>query len=195
MQISVQIGLIVLGGVLILVAIVGGKFKLFGAEISATTSNPYLRFIAFVFGTALIIISLQSIPSPTSAVSSTTSRYKLASEVLPEIGIAKRYDMHFDHLMGMLGNSDDFKLYTRFRKMFVQEIGWKHFEGAYTERLVTDFSDDELKELLNLSKQPVMKKLLQSEVKAYSDTSKQRFKMGFELWNNYNSGKLSLPPE
>jgi hypothetical protein len=124
------------------------------------------------------------------------SKYKLANDVLLDIGIAKRYDMHFDHLMGtLIGKGDDFNLYTRFRKMFVREIGWTHFKDAYVERLEADFSEDELKELLNLSKQPVIKKLLQSEVEAYMDTSKQRFKIGFELWENYNNGKISLPPD
>ncbi|MBW4521034.1 MAG: DUF2059 domain-containing protein [Scytolyngbya sp. HA4215-MV1] len=125
-----------------------------------------------------------------------TAKYKLASDLLPEIGIAARYDMHFDHLMGMLvGNGDDFQLYARFRKMFVREIGWKHFKDAYAARLEVDFSEDELKELLNLSKRPVMKKLLQSEFKAYSDTSKQRFKMGFDLWEKYQEGKIDLPSD
>ena len=125
-----------------------------------------------------------------------TAKYKLANEVLLEIGIAKRYDMHFDHVIGsLIGKGDDFKLYTRFRKMFIREIGWTHFQDAYAARLDADFSEDELKELLNLSKQPLIKKLLQSEVKAYMDTSKQRFKMGFELWDNYNNGKISLPPD
>ncbi|PSB56520.1 DUF2059 domain-containing protein [Chamaesiphon polymorphus] len=124
-----------------------------------------------------------------------TAKYKLASELLSESGIAQRYDMHFDHSIGaLIGKGDDFKLYARFRKMFVREIGWKHFKDAYAARLAADFSEDELKELLKLSKQPVMKKLLQSEVKAYTtDTSKQRFKIGFKLWDEYNSGKISLP--
>lgn len=145
------------------------------------------------------IANSQRLPSgETQSITSTreTSKYKLASELLPKIGIAKRYDMHFDHLLGtLIGKGDDLKLYVRFRKMFVQEIGWQHFKDAYIERLEADFSENELKELLNLSKQPVMKKLLQSEVKAYIDTSKQRFKMGFELWENYNSGKINLPSD
>lgn len=125
-----------------------------------------------------------------------TSKYQLASEVLSAIGIASRYDMHFDHLMGtLIGKGDDFKLYARFRQMFVREIGWEHFKDAYAARLEADFSEDELKELLNLAKQPLMQKVLQSEVKAYMDTSQQRFKMGFELWNNYNDGKISLPSD
>lgn len=73
-----------------------------------------------------------------------TSKYKLASELLPEIGIAARYDMHFDHLMGaLIGNGDDFELYTRFRRMFVREIGWEHFKDSYAARLEADFSEDE----------------------------------------------------
>jgi hypothetical protein len=125
-----------------------------------------------------------------------TSKYKLASELLPEMGIAARYDLHFDHLMGtLIGKGDDVKLYARFRKMFAREIGWNKFKDAYAARLAADFSEDELKELLKLSKQPVMKKLLQSEVKAYMDTSKQRFKIGFELWDKYNNGNINLPPD
>ena len=125
-----------------------------------------------------------------------TYKSDLASELLLEIGIAKRYDMHFDHLLGtIIGNGTDFELYARFRGMFIREIGWEHFKDAYAARLEADFSEDELNELLNLSKQPVMKKLLQSEVNAYMDTSEQRFRMGFELWNNYNTGRVNLPPD
>jgi hypothetical protein len=125
-----------------------------------------------------------------------TAKYKLASELLPEIGIATRYDLYFDHSMGMLiGKGDELKLYARFRKMFAREIGWKRFKDAYAARLTADFSEAELKELLKLSKQPIIKKLLQSEFKAYTDTSKQGFKIGFELWDKYNSDLVKLPPE
>ncbi|AFY44224.1 DUF2059 domain-containing protein [Nostoc sp. PCC 7107] len=157
-----------------------------------------LLIVCFTFFTVYVANS-QQLPlveyqAKTSARE--TSKYKLATELLLKTGIAKRYDTHFDHLMGMLiGQGNDSKLYTRFRKMFVREIGWRHFKDAYAARLEADFSEDELKKLLNLSKQPVMKKLLQSEVKAYMDTSKQRFQMGFELWENYNNGKISLPPD
>jgi Ca2+-binding EF-hand superfamily protein len=157
-----------------------------------------LLVVCFTFLTVYVANSQQLLLVEEQSKTSTieTSKYKLASEVLLEIGIAKRYDMHFDHLMSMLiGKSDDFKLFARFRKMFVREIGWKHFKDAYAARLEADFSEDELKELLKLSNQPVMKKLLQSEVKAYTDTSKERFKIGFELWDNYNTGKINLPPD
>ena len=157
-----------------------------------------LLIVCFTFCTVYVANS-QRLPldeNQSKVFARETSKYKLANEVLQEIGIAKRYDMHFDHLMGtLIGNGDNFKVYARFRKMFTREIGWKQFKDAYAARLEADFSEDELKELLNLSNQTVMKKLLQSEVKAYMDTSKQRFKMGFELWDNYNNGKISLPPD
>jgi hypothetical protein len=158
----------------------------------------FLVVVSFTFFTVDVANS-QRIPlgeSQSKTSARETSKYKLASEILPEIGIAKRYDMHFDHMLGtLLSTGDDFKLYARFRKMFVREIGWKYFKDAYAARLKADFSEDELKELLKLSKQPVMKKLLQSEAKVYMDTSKQRFKMGAEFWNNYNNGKIDLPPD
>lgn len=154
--------------------------------------------VCFTFFTVNVVNSQQLPSGEAQSITSTreTSKYKLASELLLEIGIAKRYDMHFDHLLGAFyGKGDDFKLYERFRKMFVREIGWQHYKDTYIARLEADFSEDELKELLNLSKQPVMKKLLQSEVKAYMDTSKQRFKRGFEMWDDYNSGKIDLPSD
>jgi Uncharacterized protein conserved in bacteria (DUF2059) len=157
-----------------------------------------LLVVCITFFTAHIANSQQLLLDENQFRTSARETYKseLASELLLKIGIAKRYDMYFDHLMGsLIGNGDDFKLYARFREMFVREIGWQHFKDAYAARLEADFSEDELKELLALSKQPLMKKLLQSEVNAYMDTSEQRFRMGFEVWDNYNMGTISLPPD
>jgi len=154
--------------------------------------------VCITFFTAYIANSQQHPLDANQFRTSAKETYKseLASELLLETGIANRYDMHFDHLMGaLIGDGNDFELYTRFRGMFVREVGWEHFKNAYAARLEADFSEDELKELLNLSKQPVMQKLLQSEVNAYMDTSEQRFRMGFELWDNYNMGRISLPPD
>jgi hypothetical protein len=46
----------------------------------------------------------------------------------------------------------------------------KSDRAAKVSRLGADFSEAELKKELNLSKQPVMNKLLQSEVKTYMAT-------------------------
>jgi len=65
---SIQIGILVLAAVLILIAILGGNFKLFGAEVTATVSNRFLRFAAFALGTALLVIAIglpaQQDPTP-----------------------------------------------------------------------------------------------------------------------------------
>ncbi|MDX2254394.1 MAG: DUF2059 domain-containing protein [Pseudanabaenaceae cyanobacterium bins.39] len=132
--------------------------------------------------------------SPAKISPQNNAKYQLAARVIQDLGIPARYNMHFDHLMGTLtGKGDDSQLYARFRKMFVREIGWQHFKDGYVARFAADFSEDELQELLNLSKQPLMKKLVQAEMKAYMDTSKQRFKMGFELWDNYSNGNINFP--
>lgn len=164
---------------------------------------PFSKFLALFLVVCITffttyIANSQQLPLDENQVRTSareTYKSELANELLLEIGIAKRYDMHFDHLMGaLIGNGNDFELYARFRGMFVREIGWEHFKDAYVARLEADFSEDELEELLNLSRQPVMKKLLQSEVNAYMDTSEQRFRMGFELWENYNLERINLPP-
>jgi hypothetical protein len=62
-------------------------------------------------------------------------------------------------------------------------------------RLEADFSETELQELLNLSKQPLMKKLLKAEVQAYSEVGKERRKLLFQIWDDYNSGKIEAPKD
>ncbi|MCM1981743.1 DUF2059 domain-containing protein [Lyngbya confervoides] len=156
--------------------------------------------LMLIFCLALMTVQTaksQEIPQvadPSHLLAQSASKDMLAADVLRETGIAERYDMHFDHMMGMLiGDGNDSNLYSRLRKMFAQEIGWSQFQDVYIGRLKADFSEDELQDLLELSKQPVMKKLLQSEAQAYTDASARRFKMGYELWLNYNEGKISLP--
>jgi hypothetical protein len=125
-----------------------------------------------------------------------TSKQKLARDILIQLGISKRYDLHFEHMIGALvGSSFNSRLSSRFRKMSVQQAGWNYVEDFYIKRLEVDFSETELKELLNLSKNPLMKKLLQSEIKGYEESSKNRYKLTYKLWENYNSGKINLPSE
>lgn len=71
MPTSIQIGSFTLGAVLILIGFAGGNFKLFGAEVAATISNRFLRFIAVVFGVVLLIGAWAgSIPPDTPVVES-----------------------------------------------------------------------------------------------------------------------------
>src|SRR6185503_2331791 len=52
---NLRIASFVLGSVLLLIAVLGGNFKLFGAEIASTVSSRFLRFAAFVLGVAFLI--------------------------------------------------------------------------------------------------------------------------------------------
>jgi len=55
MPATISIGLFVLDGILILIGILGGKFKVFGAEVAEKISNRFLRFIAVIFDTIMVI--------------------------------------------------------------------------------------------------------------------------------------------
>ena len=48
MPASLEIGFFVLGAVLLLIALVGGKIKIFVAEVSPKVTSPFIRIIAFV---------------------------------------------------------------------------------------------------------------------------------------------------
>lgn len=82
---SISIAAFILGAILILIAILGGNFKLFGSEISASVSNRWLRFISFSLGTFLLVLTLgievpvtitptpTSTPTPTPTSTSTST--------------------------------------------------------------------------------------------------------------------------
>lgn len=63
MPTNLSIGFLVLGGVLVLVAVVGGHFKIFGAEISGRASAGG-RWFAGVLGTLLIGVSAFGLALP-----------------------------------------------------------------------------------------------------------------------------------
>jgi hypothetical protein len=61
MPTTVTIGMLVLGGILLLIALVGGNFKIFGAEISEKISNKGLRWTAGILGLGLLSGPLQGL--------------------------------------------------------------------------------------------------------------------------------------
>jgi hypothetical protein len=60
---NLKIGAFVFGAILVLIALLGGNFKLFGAEVAATISNRFLRFVAFALGTTFLVVAMHS-PNP-----------------------------------------------------------------------------------------------------------------------------------
>ena len=56
---SIATAAFIFSAVLILIALLGGKFKIFGSEISESVSNPFIRFIAFAIGAFLLVLVLE----------------------------------------------------------------------------------------------------------------------------------------
>lgn len=122
----------------------------------------------------------------------------LVMAVLSEAKTPNRYDLY-------LGNSIDIALppettsNVRFmnwiQALFAKEAGWSHIEDQYTTQLKEKFSEAELRELLNLVKQPLVKRLVQAEIEAYSASAKERRRLLSKLWDNYNRGMFKPPSE
>ena len=55
---TLQFAAFVVGAVLLLIAIAGGKFKVIGAELAETVKSPWLRGLAGLAGVALILWAL-----------------------------------------------------------------------------------------------------------------------------------------
>lgn len=55
---SVAIGLLVLGGVFLLIAVLGGNFKIFGAEVGEKVSSGFIRMLAGLLGIGFVYLAL-----------------------------------------------------------------------------------------------------------------------------------------
>lgn len=58
MPASIKLGAFVFGAVLLLIAILGGNFKLFGAEVASTVTSRWQRFASLLLGVLLVVVSL-----------------------------------------------------------------------------------------------------------------------------------------
>jgi hypothetical protein len=129
-------------------------------------------------------------------ITTVQSKQDLARAVLLETGIAKQYDLYLDNCFDIAFlNPSDTRLRAWLRGISTQAAGWNHVEEQYIAQLVTHFSQAELKQLLNLAKQPLMKKLLQAEIQAYIDSSVARRKLLAKVWEDYQVGAITPPTE
>jgi hypothetical protein len=168
-------------------------------------NNIKLYFTQFLAGLCLVLLCTglmgsiaHSLPPMNpeikgQLVARSVSKQELAQTVLVNIGIAKQYDMYFDHAVGILVTSNNVKFKSGLRAMMAREAGWKKTQKDYVTQLTTDFSIGELQELLRLSKRPLLQRLLRSEIQVYNETSPKRHQLLNEVWENYNEGKITLP--
>lgn len=72
---NLRIASFVLGSVLLLIAILGGNFRLFGAHIASTVSSGFLRLAAFVLGAVFLASTFYS-SKPTNGTDSNSNSNK-----------------------------------------------------------------------------------------------------------------------
>jgi hypothetical protein len=126
------------------------------------------------------------------------AKQELARAILSEAGIAKQYNLHLGVGIDMALSPETAKK-TKFvawlESLLVREAGWKYAENTYAAQLVANFSDAELQELLSLVKQPLLKKLAQTEMKSYKAATEERRRLLSNLWDNYTRGLFVPPPD
>ncbi|MGB7415003.1 MAG: DUF2059 domain-containing protein [Thermosynechococcaceae cyanobacterium] len=155
------------------------------------------RFLAFLLGCILLIGCVAN-----SQVITAQTKPELARAVLLESGISAKYNLYLSNSIDMVfppppspPSSRDSKLRRWLLPILEQEAGWGKIEDKYLARLVASFSESELKELLSLAKLPLVKKLLQEEITAYSDASDERRRLLFKVWEDYSNGLHIQPPD
>jgi hypothetical protein len=124
------------------------------------------------------------------------SKRALAKELMTKIGMDRKYDLYVGgnaDLSLPVGSNPRFRQWMQ--KLIASEAGWKKIEDRYLSRFEANFSESELRQLLQLVQQPAMQKLVQTEIRAYVDTAETRQKLLAKLWDEYNSGKFTPPTD
>jgi hypothetical protein len=143
--------------------------------------TSYFFLVACTANSQQIERSEASKEARSEIVATAKSKQELAREVLAEMGIAQRYDLHFIGIVDIVdmavGPTSKPKFQAWLHQVIVQGAGWKRTEAKYIARLESDFTEAELQELANLAKQPLFKKLLKAEFQAYEDVTPDRRKL------------------
>lgn len=166
-------------------------------KIKSQVLTLLLVFFFFLIG---CVTNAQQAPSVEVSPKMTTtiqSKQELARAVLSEAKIAEQYDVYLGNVTDMAFAPEmakDTKFSAWMQALLVREAGWKYIEAKYVAKLEASFSETELRKLLDLAKQPLMKKLLQTEIEAYSDAGEERRRLLSRLLDNYNSGRFAPPP-
>lgn len=135
-----------------------------------------------------------TLSNTSSNTGATKSKKQLAQEVLVELNIGGKYDLHLKSVVDMAtGATAKPQFRTWLHKTLAEFAGWKHVNSEYVTRLEANFSEIELQELLEIAKRPLMKKLLRAEIQAYADTSEKRLRLFQKFWDDYNSGLIDAP--
>lgn len=164
--------------------------------------KPFLIFL-FLFFMLLVgcLTNSQQISSReirSGMLTTSKSKEDLAIAVLSEAEISKRYDLYLGNSVDIVVPSEitrNKKFMNWIQALFVREAGWDYIEAKYAAQLEKNFSETEMRELLALVKQPLIKRLVQAEVEAYSGSAEERRKLLSTLWDKYNNGVFNPPPE
>lgn len=140
------------------------------------------------------IANPENLPQKTEQLTVTKTKKQLAREVIAELGIGKQYDLYFWNSVDIVrGSGNRNKFGSWLQKLFARVSGWQYVESDYVSVLDSNFSETELQELLKLAKNPLMKKLLMSEIQAYEQTGNKRAQLLWKAWDDYNSGNIYVP--
>jgi arsenate reductase-like glutaredoxin family protein len=171
--------------------------KLFG-KVQMLKIKLWISTLLLVFFISVSGCAANSQQAPSATATTIQSHQELAKVVLSEVGIAAQYDLHLGNSIDLALNpaaARNAKFVAWLQAQVVQKAGWKYAEAKYVTQLQASFSEQELKQLLTLAKQPLMKKLLRAESQAYADATSERRRLLDKFWNDYNSGLLNPPPE
>ena len=132
-------------------------------------------------------------PISTETAQSMTKR-QLATAVLQELGVAKRYDLYVGNAVDLATSPTQSQRFVDWLTSIMAERGgWKTVSLKYSRRLEDTLSESELQELLTFAQNPTFRKFLQAEIDSYLATRLDRRLFFSRIWEDYNNGSIPVP--
>ncbi len=122
------------------------------------------------------------------------ARLQLANEVIVKLKIPERHDYDVRSVPPSVTDATaEGRLQIWLGEVRVREMGWSKIKDAFIEAFAARYTEIELKELLVRLDDPLMAKVLSSELELKPETAKLRAKLFQDYWARYNSGEFSPP--
>jgi hypothetical protein len=174
------------------------KFKLAQVKLPKLILTVILVGCLSMMGCNASLTAAPDRTKPTPTTASSPPPRSLAQAVLDNSGLAQRYNLYLKNSVDISLASPNTKR-ERFmawlHQIIVQAAGWSTVQEPYLKALTAKFSPAELSELVAIAKQPVVQKLIQAESQIYNETADRRRKLLFQVWDDYNNGKFTPPPD
>jgi hypothetical protein len=130
----------------------------------------------------------------TNLLAADTEKGPLVESLIEKLDLPRRYDESIASKAAQAsGPQSDPKTSKWMHDLWIRELGWQKAKDSFIRHYAERFTESELRELLRLLDNPLVKRLLLSEADVLEATSQERAERFSKFWFRFNNLEF-VPP-